>query len=1325
MPVPIVGSILGGKLRLERLAGTGGLGEVFQGRDLSSGQQVAVKVLRLSHADQLVRFEREVRMLAEFDHPNIVRYIDHAVALLGQPYIVMEWLDGEDLATRLRTGPLTVRETLAIGRDVAEALATAHACGIIHRDLKPGNVFLVHGAFLARGEFGHSKVLDFGIARLGDWTPFTQTGAMVGTLGYMAPEQAGSPEALTPAADVFSLGCVLLECLTGKPVFAGENPMAPMAPMAVMDKLLGDQLSLLAHLHPDAPAELAALIERMLAKDPAQRPRDGTDVLAALAALRVEQEERRSRPWCAPMPSLTRSEQHLLSIVLVACALVPDGDPAAGCPDPSVPAAGELEVLGRLGQVAVLHGGHLEVLGDGSVVVTLSGTHVATDQAVLSARCAVALRAEAAGRPMALAMGRGDGAARVPAKDAVDRAANMLARRLGAPSKQGRGNGNGGPLPIAVDDVTAGLLDGRFEVREEEMGFELYGEREVTTGTRRLLGRPTSCVGRDRELASLAGLFAACAGESTAQAVLVTAPAGMGKSRFAAELLTLIKARHPEAVCWIGRGDPLRGGSAFGLLRQALQGALGLRDGDPLAARQDLLRGGVARHVPEPERRRVTEFLGELLSTPFPDGDSAPLRAARHEAAIMGEQMRQAAEDFLRAECSAHPVLLVLEDLHWGDLPTVRFVDAALRDVKDLPWMVLALARPEVQKLFPQLWSERGSHEVRLRELTRSASERLVRQVLGDDVGPDTIARLVAQAEGNPFYLEELIRAVAERKADALPETVVAMVQARLSGLLDGERRLLRAASAFGEVFWSDGVAALLGSVLPTSAIPTLLGTLVERELLVRRPDSRFAGRAELAFRHALLREGAYAMLTEADRILGHRLAAAWLEQQGESDPVVLAQHYDRGEEPARAAGFYFQAAERAMRAADTSAAIERAERALALGLVGTERIRLLGLLAEVHVWRSAWEDVARCGEEVMRLAAPGSEPWSRGMIAKLAVAMREAPNAALIELMRLVLTVEPVPEAIVGIAGVINLGSFVLNRWGRFALVEECVQRVHAIVEPVADHEPMAQGWRHMIHVVIAPWSHEDPWAGLQHAQAARACFSEANHQQSTLLAQVMMGMNLWFLGALEAAEHELRGVIEGGGPHGPSAPLHLFCFVGTLADRGALDEACEVASRAIAAWQAQGHRMYEGPGRRVLADVLCRRGEFAAAEREARIALPLLTVQPLEHMAAMVTLAAALLAQGRAAEALATAEQAMQAYEALGAFGFRGAYARLVHVEILEATGDHARASQALATARDRLRIRAAKIGDLAVRRGFLEDLPENSRTLALARQWLGDAS
>jgi tetratricopeptide (TPR) repeat protein len=1297
-----VGNILGGKLQLQRLAGAGGMGEVFEARYLDSGQRVAVKVLRALQTDQLVRFEREARLLAEFDHPNIVRYIEHAVTPLGQPYLVMEWLDGEDLATRLRGRPLTMSEALAIGRDVAEAMAAAHARGIVHRDLKPGNVFLVRGAFLARGEFSQSKVLDFGIAWLSDWTPVTQAGATPGTLGYMAPEQSRRGVELTPAADVVSRGCLLFEGLTGKPAFDGPTA----------DRRPGPPPSLRGQLGSDVPAELATLVDQMLAHEPDDRPRDGAAVKAALATIRTEPGEPPRRR--ARTPSLTRSEQRLLSVVLIA--------------QPARPAPGETAALTTLREVAALHGGHVEVLTDGSIAIALSGTHVATDQAVQSARCAIALRDQAPDRAIALAMGRGtSGALWVPEGEAVGRAAGLLAGRpapdaADGPDVLGRG-GAGGPRPIAVDDTTAGLLDARFDVRETDRGLELHGERMVTTGTRRLLGRTTACVGRDRELSSLFEMFAECVDERAAHAVVVTAPPGMGKSRLAGELIALIRARTPGAALWIARGDPLRGRSAFALLRQALRGVIGLHDGEALVARQASLAARVAVHVPEADRQRVTEFLGELLSVPFLDHDSAPLRTARREPAVMSEQVRRAAADFLRAECAARPVVIVLEDLHWGDLPTVRFVDAALRSLREQPWMVIALARPEVHKAFPQLWSERGAQEIRLRPLTRSASERLVRQALGPMVEPDVVARLVDQAEGNPFYLEELIRATAERGGDRLPPTVVAMVQARLGGLLDDERRILRAASVFGEVFWPDGVAALLGGALPASMVHTMLAALIEHELVVPRPDSGFAGNPELAFRHALLREAAYAMLTDDDRTLGHQLAAAWLELHGETDPLVLAEHYDRGGMPRRAAGFYFQAAERAQRADDTEAAVARARRAHALGLADAEQVVVVGFLAAVHVWRSEWDEATRWGNQALQLAVPGSDAWARAVTAKLAVALREGQSDAVIALIGLLETVEPAPDAVVNVVVAINFAGFLLNRWARFALVEDGVRRVRALVEPIATREPVARGWMHMGHVALEPWAHEDPWSGLSHAEAARASFREANHRQNALLAQLLVGMNLWLLGALDRAELELRGVLEGDTIHGPTAPLHLFCFAGTLADRGALDEAHAVASRTLAAWQARGLAAYEGPGRRVLADVLYRRGDPVAAEREARAALPRLAVQPLERVAATATLAAALLAQGRADDALAAAGDAMAQYEALGAHGYRGAFARLVHVEALAAAGDRAAAHPALAAARDRLLANAGKIGDPALQRSFLEAVPENARTLALARQWLGE--
>src|SRR5262249_41579161 len=146
--------------------------------------------------------------------------------------------------------------------------------------------------------------------------------------------------------------------------------------------------------------------------------------------------------------------------------------------------------------------------------------------------------------------------------------------------------GSGLLAPIAIDDVTAGLMDARFEVIETDTGHGLCGEQAFAVGARTLLGKPTACVGRDREIATLAALFAECVEEPRAHAALVTAPAGMGKTRIAHELLRRIEQRDEPVSVWIGRGDPMRKGAVLGLLGQMLAGALGLHDGAPIDARR-------------------------------------------------------------------------------------------------------------------------------------------------------------------------------------------------------------------------------------------------------------------------------------------------------------------------------------------------------------------------------------------------------------------------------------------------------------------------------------------------------------------------------------------------------------------------------------------------------------------------------------------------------------------------------------------------------------------------------------------------------------------
>jgi serine/threonine protein kinase len=1296
------GDVVNGRFEIERLAGSGGMGAVYRALDRSTGEPVAVKVLLEGRTSGESRFEREAQLLSEMRHPGLARYVAHGAMESGERYLVMEWLEGEDLSRRLQRSRLTIEESLLLTSRVAEALEAVHAHGVIHRDLKPSNLFLVDR------RVSEVKILDFGVARFGGVTGSTQPGTMLGTLGYMAPEQARSGQALDSRTDVFALGCVLFECLAGVPAFAGAHLMALLA------KILFEEAPRVSDLRPEVSDKVDALVARMLAKDPEDRPRDGAAVAAAIAALGgaavstgPSSSEEPMRPSSRVHPALTGGEQRLLSVVLLGAPNPGDAAIAAtlGAMDLSTK---ELSMR----ETSESRGGRFELLADGTVLVTIGRTtRIATDQAALGARCALALRELGEGRPMALATGRAEVTGQVPVGEAIDRAARMLSKRGGAgPIEEGQ------LAPIAIDEVSAGLLDGRFDVRGSPEGLWLHGERARVEGTRTLLGTPTACVGRDRELATLEALFAECVESPAAQAVLVTARAGYGKSRVAHELLRAIGERGEPVEIWIGRGDSLRAGSAFGLLGQALRSACSIIDGEPIGARQQKLRARVARHVAAADQRRVTEFLGEIVGTPFPDEESLPLRAARQDALVMGDQMRRAWEDFLRAESSAQPVLLVLEDLHWGDLPTVRFVDAALRDLKNQPWMVLALARPEVHELFPKLWVDRGVQEMRLKELTGKASERLIRQVLGSAVGADTVERLVAQADGHAFFLEELIRAVAEGKGAALPETVLAMVEARLEGLESEARRVLRAASIFGEVFWHGGLASLLGGPGRTHKTHDWIVALVEREVLVRRNESRFPGEQEFAFRHALLREGAYAMLTEGDRVLGHKLAAQWLDDVGEHDPMVLAEHLERGREPARAGVYYLRAAEQAQRGGDTDAAMKRARRGLECNVPDAVHIALVGILCESHAWRREWQSVAPYADELMRLAAPGSAPWAQAAPAKLIIALGQGRIDEFMSQLHLLQSVDPAPDAVGTVLFGLSAGAFILDGGGRFDLSEGIVKRQREIIAALTEPNPLARAWLNMTAAYREAWHHEDPWLGLRCSKESLNGFLEVGHLRSVALAQVLMGMNLWFLGALPEAERALRETLHVDDEDiGLTASTRRVSLVLVLADAGALDEARVEANRALTAGRKSGIPADEGRGRWLVAEVARRVGDLDLAATEAAASIELLSIAPLDQAAATATLAAIHLADGRTADALTMAKVAISRYEATRGFGYRGTFARLVHAQALAAAGDAEAAAAAFAAARRHLDEAAAKIDDEACRKLFLEAVPENAALLS----------
>jgi tetratricopeptide (TPR) repeat protein len=692
---------------------------------------------------------------------------------------------------------------------------------------------------------------------------------------------------------------------------------------------------------------------------------------------------------------------------------------------------------------------------------------------------------------------------------------------------------------------------------------------------------------------------------------------------------------------------------------------------------------------------------------------------------LMGDQMRRAWEEFLAAECGQQPVVIVLEDLHWGDLPSVRFLDAALERLADEPLFVLALARPEVLELFPSLWEGRKLEQVRLSELSRKGSEKLVRQVLGEGVDRAAVERIVAQAAGNAFYLEELIRAIATGGGDALPGTVLAMVQARLEALDPNLRRILRAAAVFGQVFWDGGVARLLGGGRRGDDASAWTSELVKQELVSARSDSKFPGHREFTFRHALVREAAYEMLTEQDRALGHRLAGAWLASAGEGDAIALAEHFDRGGEPAQAVAWYRRAAEQALEGHDLGAVLARTERGLVLGAAAAVSDDVLGALqvsaAAARVWRGEIEEAGRSAAEAMDRLRPGEVLWYRA--ATWAIVSESGQALRLDRLTRWITSAKGAEPA-EGARG----AQIVCLARGAISLVaagqpgaDELLSHIERLAGDRTGLDPATIADVERARAFRALYG-GDLTGALVAFEATIAAAEDANDRRTSCLIRCNLGFVYKQLGMFERAEHELRQSLEMAEAMGllnvsTAARHNLGMVLGYL---GRLEEAEDVEQKARQTYRRLGDKRLEGGSHCYLSTIALLGGENESAEREATAAVDLLQNAPPMLVCALAARARALLCAGRAADALRDAESAVAILDQLVRVEEGEAAARLVFAEALAANGRHTAAAVAIAIAREKILARSAEMHRADWKQSFLDRVADNVRTLELARAW-----
>ena len=261
-----------GPYRLEDVLGEGGMGQVFRARRHDDGLVVALKVMKpsMTGKEQARRFLREARAAGTVDHPNLVGVLDTGEAD-GRPYIAMRLVEGRSLDERIQAeGALPIGDTVRIVHHIARALDALHRADLVHRDIKPSNVML-------DAETG-ACLTDFGLARGGDYSALTRPGQVLGTIDYLSPEQIrGEPP--TPAVDIYALGCVVWECLAGKPPFADRGGMMQVC-FAHLEDAPGDPCA----GRSDAPAALGEIVNHALAKAPEERPPTATAYATLIAA---------------------------------------------------------------------------------------------------------------------------------------------------------------------------------------------------------------------------------------------------------------------------------------------------------------------------------------------------------------------------------------------------------------------------------------------------------------------------------------------------------------------------------------------------------------------------------------------------------------------------------------------------------------------------------------------------------------------------------------------------------------------------------------------------------------------------------------------------------------------------------------------------------------------------------------------------------------------------------------------------------------------------------------------------------------------------------
>lgn len=570
---------------------------------------------------------------------------------------------------------------------------------------------------------------------------------------------------------------------------------------------------------------------------------------------------------------------------------------------------------------------------------------------------------------------------------------------------------NGGDILISHD--TYQLVRGVFDV-QKQTPITVKGKAEplqtylvqrvrpraFRIGRRGVEGVTTRMVGREAEFQIIQSSLEQSVNNRRVTVVIVKGDAGLGKSRLIYEFEGWLDSHPGDFYLFKGRADEATMSLPYSLLRDVFSNRFQIRDSDSQAEARAKLMNGMTTMLGVGSEERAA-FIGELLGFDF--SDSTFVRGIRNDARQIRDRSFNNIAQFFAELTHDSPVVLLLDDIHWADNGSLELIEFLARLETNLPIFILCTARPSLDESHPNWGNDFPLCTViRIKSLDLKASRELVSEILQNvpDLPHDLVETVAKNAEGNPFYLEELIKVLIEDgvivKGEDLwqvvptrltqlrvPATLTGVLQARLDRLPSMESEVLERAAVIGRTFWDAAVAAMNGSEAAQALaggeeVSLALSALRNKELVFLHQPSTFSSAHEFIFKHAILREVTYERVLKAKRKLYHRMAADWLIQQsGERIDEYLgliAQHYELAGNTRYAVEFLERAADQSMRLSAYRDALSTSERALAI-LASSEdsnpamRARLLLMIGVAHLWLTDHATATARFEECIALA--------------------------------------------------------------------------------------------------------------------------------------------------------------------------------------------------------------------------------------------------------------------------------------------------------------------------------------------------------------------